>query len=117
MFGVEYLVRSIEGELETSEVSEGAPRFSGERPVEDFEAVGIGNWFYPSDRAAGAAIMERISAAASRNVEVIEPGSDLGEDRIGWAHRFHSARRAADGRVRKGRRVDLSQLGRLAAGV
>ena len=54
--GVKDLVGSFEGELEAPEVSEGAPSFRDERPVEQIEAIAIGDGSQSRGGLVGAAV-------------------------------------------------------------
>src|SRR5208282_6135023 len=62
-FRLKDLVRSVEGEVEPSEVSECAPASPGDGPVEQFEAIGLWDRPQSGDWTFGTRVNKRVTAA------------------------------------------------------
>src|SRR6202043_1564052 len=62
-FIAEDLVSSVERKAETPEVSEGAPTFPNEGPVEQFEAVGLLDRLQACERRVAGRVDQRVSTA------------------------------------------------------
>jgi group II intron reverse transcriptase/maturase len=82
----EDLMCPVEREAEASEVSEGAPAFPDEGPVEQFEAAGLRDRLQACERRIGGRVNQRVSAAGFCHMQVGERGGDAGECRIGFGH-------------------------------
>jgi len=91
-FCVDDLVSALEGELEAAEVSEGAPAAAYGRPVEELEAVAVGDRTQPGHGGAAAPMAQRVATTAGLHVERLEPGDDLGKEGIGRGHGSHCGR-------------------------
>ena len=90
-FIAEDLVSSVERKAETPEVSEGAPTFPNEGPVEQFEAVGLRDRLQACERRVAGRVDQRVSTAGFCHIQIGEPGGDTGEGRIGFGHDRHCA--------------------------
>ena len=86
------LVSTLEGELEAAEVSEGAPAAADGRPIQELEAIAVGDRTQPGYGGVAAAMAERVAATAGLHIEGLEPGDDLGKEGIGRSHGRHCGR-------------------------
>ena len=82
---------ALEHELHAAEVSEGGPAALHVGPVEELEAVGIGNGAQSRDRIGSTAIEDHVSAAAFFHVVSRELASNLCERLVGFDHVEQSA--------------------------
>src|SRR6267142_6939221 len=80
------LLSALDHELHPAEVSEGGPAALDVRPVEELEAVGVGNRTEPCDRARGARVEDHVGAATLFHVVLCELSSDPGKRRVWFAH-------------------------------
>ena len=65
------------------------------RPVEELEAIGIGNRTQPCNRVRGTAVENQVTATTLFHIVPDELSSDLGKRRIGFRHAGQCARCAA----------------------
>src|SRR4051812_28845224 len=97
-FCVDDLVSALEGELEAAEVSEGAPAAAYGRPIEQLEAIAVGDRTQPGHGGVAAAMAQRVAATAGLHLEGLEPGDDLGKLGIGRGHGRHCDRAVRSGK-------------------
>jgi hypothetical protein len=82
-FSAKDLARSVEGEVEASEVSERTPASPDDGPVEQFEAIGLWDRLQAGGRIVGTRVNKRVTAAGFGDLEVGERGSDCRKGRVG----------------------------------
>ena len=85
-FVTEHLIGTIKGEPKSSEVTEGAPASPHVGPVEQLEAIGLGDRLEAGAWSAAMRVNQRVTAARFCHVEVVEHGGDQVTDGVGFGH-------------------------------
>src|ERR1700730_18080885 len=85
-FVAEHLIGPLEGKSEPSEVTERAPTAPHVGPVEQLEAIRLGDRLEAGEWSTAARVNQRVTAARFCHVEVVEHGGDQVADGVGSGH-------------------------------